>query len=316
MKNNWENNINIVGYVWNHNLSIRTTGENSKNPGTEFINGTIGIATDNDGLNIVNVRYTYETEVWAKSGKKNSKFGILKKIIDDNPVGSEKGLNNAMKVNLTATAAVNIFRGRDNEIVEGKTIAGGFINEGWRAGTQPGATFNFDMIITGVVDQEPEGRDPYVNLNGYVVDDYRQSLIPLQISCTGKDGVKYFQAQDASTNEPFITNVWGNIINTVQEVKTETKSAFGAPKVNSTPRTFRVWDVTGASEDSLEFDDESTLTAKEYKKMVEDYAEYKASEIKRIEEYEASRNSRGNGFPANGSESRPIAATSASDYKF
>jgi hypothetical protein len=40
------NEAHIEGYLYEHNLEMKETGPNSKNPGTPFISGTIGIVTD------------------------------------------------------------------------------------------------------------------------------------------------------------------------------------------------------------------------------------------------------------------------------
>ena len=41
------NTTHIEGLIYEHALESRVTGENSKNPGTPFIMGTLSIATDN-----------------------------------------------------------------------------------------------------------------------------------------------------------------------------------------------------------------------------------------------------------------------------
>ena len=38
------NRTRIEGYVYEHKLEKKISGENSKNPGTEFITGTLNIA--------------------------------------------------------------------------------------------------------------------------------------------------------------------------------------------------------------------------------------------------------------------------------
>lgn len=53
MKNRMINDIHVEGYLYEHNLEKRETGPNSKNPGTEYISGTIGIATDEAMNNVV-----------------------------------------------------------------------------------------------------------------------------------------------------------------------------------------------------------------------------------------------------------------------
>ena len=43
------NNVIVSGRVYDHSLAIKTTGATSKKPGTEYINGTLDVAVDNEG---------------------------------------------------------------------------------------------------------------------------------------------------------------------------------------------------------------------------------------------------------------------------
>lgn len=47
------NETKIEGYLYEHNLEMRESGPNSKNPGTPFIMGTISIATDEELTNVI-----------------------------------------------------------------------------------------------------------------------------------------------------------------------------------------------------------------------------------------------------------------------
>jgi hypothetical protein len=58
MKKKMENTTHIEGLLYEHKLEKRVTGENSKNPGTEYINGTLDIATDDAITNIVSIHFT------------------------------------------------------------------------------------------------------------------------------------------------------------------------------------------------------------------------------------------------------------------
>jgi hypothetical protein len=71
------NKTHIEGLLYQHSLSLKTSGENSKNPGTTFINGSIDVATDDACLNIVSVHFTYVTPKYAKSGSDNATFTTL-----------------------------------------------------------------------------------------------------------------------------------------------------------------------------------------------------------------------------------------------
>lgn len=47
------NTTHIEGILYEHDLTAKESGPNSKNPGTPFISGTISIATDDNVTNIV-----------------------------------------------------------------------------------------------------------------------------------------------------------------------------------------------------------------------------------------------------------------------
>ena len=68
MRNN-TNTQTIEGRIYQHNLQVRKVeNQASENYGKEFINGTIDVATDDAGMNILQVHYSYVTEI-TKSGK-------------------------------------------------------------------------------------------------------------------------------------------------------------------------------------------------------------------------------------------------------
>ena len=58
MKKTMINQTHIEGVLYEHDLTIKESGENSKNPGTKFISGTISIATDDAMTNIVPIHFT------------------------------------------------------------------------------------------------------------------------------------------------------------------------------------------------------------------------------------------------------------------
>jgi len=53
MKKKLINETHIEGYLYEHSLERKVTGDTSKNPGTEYIRGSISVATDNALTNIV-----------------------------------------------------------------------------------------------------------------------------------------------------------------------------------------------------------------------------------------------------------------------
>ena len=74
------NSEHIEGRVYQHNLELKTvSNQSSKNFGKQFINGTIEVATDEAGLNVVPVKFLYVTEMTAKGGKNKliAKYAII-----------------------------------------------------------------------------------------------------------------------------------------------------------------------------------------------------------------------------------------------
>lgn len=131
MKNNFINSTHIEGYVYESKLEKRTSGERSKNPGTEFITGVLNIATDNACTNIVPVHFTYVTPTTA-NGKPNATFATLSDIIDGK-IGAvmNGGKENAGKVRIDSAIGLNEFysdRSGKSELVSTKRNEGGFVH--------------------------------------------------------------------------------------------------------------------------------------------------------------------------------------------
>ena len=80
MKKNFTNQVHLEGILYNHSLEKKVTGENSKHPGTEYIRGSIDIATNDEMTNVVSVYFRYVTAM-TSTGKVMPTFGALEKII-------------------------------------------------------------------------------------------------------------------------------------------------------------------------------------------------------------------------------------------
>ena len=74
------NTTHIEGLLYNHTLEVKTTGAQSKNPGTQYIAGNVEIATDNGITNIVTVHFSFVTPT-TKKGTANATYAILNDII-------------------------------------------------------------------------------------------------------------------------------------------------------------------------------------------------------------------------------------------
>lgn len=129
MSKKMKNEAHVEGYVYEHKLEMKESGPNSKNPGTEFISGTLSVATDDEMLNVVQVHFTYVTAVTAK-GKANNTFNVLQSIID-NKIGSvmEHGKENAGKVRIDTAIGLNEWYDKDGNLVSVRRNEGGFVHQ-------------------------------------------------------------------------------------------------------------------------------------------------------------------------------------------
>lgn len=308
------NTTHIEGLVYDHKLEKKVSGKESKNPGTEFINGILNVATDDKGMNVVPVHFSYVTATTSKGGTNNT-YNALSRIIDENPSVVKVGRDNAMKVRIDSAIGLNEFYAdlKDEKPVCAKRNEGGFVhivNE-LDEDEKKRSYFETDMLITGVRDVEA---DPDRNLPakavvmGYAFD-FRNALLPVEYSVLNENGMKYFQKLDCSPANPTFTKVWGRQVS--QTIKTEIteESAFGEASVRIRETTNRDFVITGTSKVPYMWDDESTITAMEMKKALQDREIYLASVKKRQEDYQ---NSKSNGAAAK----TAMANTAASGYNF
>lgn len=313
------NRVHLEGRIFSHTLQKRVAGEQSKNPGTEYIGGVLNIATDEDGINVVPVRFTYVTAVYSKSGKPNDTYNVLTQIIENDITWEKNGKDQAPQIRVDGDIEVNDFMGRNGEMVEAKGVRGSFVHFangsfGLNKDENKRNTFEADMLIAAALPQEVEDGEDYLNLRGYVFA-YRNALVPVVFSIHNPAGIAYFEKCDISNENPLLTKVWGNIISTTQEIKTEVESAFGGSQVNITTRTLRAWEIAGCATEPYEWNDESTLTIKDFKQLLADREEVKAEAKRRAEERNSS--AAGAAFPsADNDAPKNPSPTSAMNFKF
>lgn len=291
------NSTHIEGWLYQHSLSLKVTGERSKNPGTQFINGNIDIATDDKMTNIVTVHFSYVTPTYTKSGSPNQTFNALQNIINGVTCNViEHGVDRAAKVRIDSQVGLNEFwsvrNNPEGEVVSQIRNEGGFLHVVQTIAAAEGLrdTFKTDMIVTGTRRIEADadrGREEKVEVKGYIFD-FRNALLPVTYYVYG-GGMDHFENLDASVNTPVFICVNGHQVSkTVTTVQKNENSGWGetfAQEVTSTQREFV---ITGAL-DPYDWDDESTITAQEYKEALQ-ARELTIAEIKtRQEEYEASR---------------------------
>lgn len=298
MKQKMNNASHIEGKLYQHDLTIKVTGDNSKNPGTEFISGNIEIATDDAGINIVPVHFTYVTAT-TSNGKSNATYGVLKNIIDKvYKTVMEDGADKAAMVRVDSAIGLNEFytdRNGKEELVSVKRNEGGFIhvtstleeNENKRN------TFDCDIIITNVRRTEPDEEKNIaekVIVKGAIFN-FRKDLLPVEFSVTHPKAMDYFEDLGVSASNPVFTRIRGNQISESIVRRIEEASAFGEPSVREYRSTKKDFVITWAQENPYDWDDESTITAQELKEAMAN-REIALAELKRRrDEYKASQGS-------------------------
>lgn len=293
---NMINATHIEGLVYESTLELRVSGENSKNPGTEFIMGNLNIATDNNCTNIVPVHFTYVTATTAK-GNSNATFGVLKDIIDGK-IGTvmTDGKEKAGKVRIDSAIGLNEFysdRNGKEELVSVKRNEGGFVHTTTTLATDEKArsTFTVDMVINGVTrveGDEEKGTKDKVNVRGCIFD-FRKAILPVEFSVTNARGMDYFEGLEASPKSPVFTKVWGRQVSTTVTNTKVDESGWGEANVQESTSTRRDWVITGSNTEPYAWDDEETVTGAELTEAMAQREMYLAGVKQRQDEYKASK---------------------------
>jgi hypothetical protein len=291
------NTCHIEGLLYEHKLELRESGPKSKNPGTQFIMGTVDIATDDKLTNVVSVHYTYVTEKTSK-GATNATFTTLKNIIDGK-FGSvmADGADKAVKLRIDSALALNEFyaeRDGVETLVSAKRNEGGFIHlaDSLNEDESARSTFKCDMLITGVkeVEANEELELPAKVIVKGAVFDFKNSLLPVEFSAVNPGAMNYFLSLDASNSNPTFTCVWGRQVSETVVRKIVEESAFGEDSVREVKNTRKDFVITGASKEPYAFDDEGFLTNAEVVEAVAARETYLATIKQRNEEYKAAKN--------------------------
>lgn len=290
------NTTHIEGYVYEHKLELKVTGEKSKHPGTEYITGDLMIATDDACLNIVPVHFSYVTAMTAQN-KSNATFSVLKSIIDKNiNTVMEQGKDRAGKVRIDSAVGLNDFytdRNGTEELVSAKRNEGGFVHsvDVLSDDEKKRSYFECDMLITGVSHVEPneERNLPEKVIVKGATFDFRNALLPVEFSAVQPNAMAYFESLGASNSNPIFTKVWGTQVSETIIRKIEEESAFGDVKVREVRSSHKDWVLTGALKVPYVWDDESTLTAAELTEAISNRETYLATVKQRSDEYKASK---------------------------
>lgn len=291
------NKTTLSGRIYEHNLAVKVTGETSKAPGTEYIGGTLDIATDEDCLNVVTVNFTYVTAT-TKAGSANATFTALKKIIDSGKTVVIDGKDAATMVTVNTALGLNDFytsQNGEDRLVSAKRNEGGFVTIVSKLpdGDDKKNHFEMDMLINGTrlveADEEKNIPNDYLIVKGAVFN-FRNSILPVEFIVKNPGGMKYFESLEASPQNLVFTKVWGNINSETIVTKKEEESAFGEPVVKEYTRSIKEWIITGTAKEPYEIGDSETgITTEEIKTAMADREVYLADVKKRQDEYQASK---------------------------
>ena len=301
------NETHIEGRIYEHDLALKVSGPNSKTPGTQFIGGSISIATDEECLNVVQVYFTYVVAT-TKSGATNNTFTTLKNVIDGvYKTVMKDGKDNATKVRIDSAVGLNDFyteKQGELELVSTKRNIGGFVHvtDSLADDENIRNTFKCDMLITGVTRKEAdeERNLPEKAIIKGCVFDFAGSILPVEFSATNPRAIDYFEGLEASSSNPTFTKVWGRQISEtiVREIREE--SAFGDASVREVKSTRKDFVITGAATEPYVWDDESTITAAELKEKIAARETHLATVKQRYMEYKSGQNAPAASAPAAG----------------
>ena len=307
MKKTMINQTHIEGVLYEHNLEAKVSGENSKNPGTPFIAGTISIATDDAMTNIVPIHFSYVTSTFG-SGKPNDTYTTLSNIVNGTfGTYMKDGADKAIKLRVDSALGLNEFfteRNGKEELVSAKRNEGGFVHkvDALDEDEKVRNTFKADMVITCVthVDGDDEKGLPEKCVVKGAIFDFRKSLMPVEFSATNPNAMRYFEGLEASQKNPVFTCVWGRQVSETIVKQIRTESAFGEDEVREVKNTRRDFVITGASKEPYLWDDESSITAAELNEAIQKREVDLAAMKKRQDEYRASKSAPKAAAPAAG----------------
>lgn len=296
MKTRLINATHIEGYVYEHDLELKVSGPNSKNPGTEFINGTLSIATDEEMTNVIPVHFSYVTAVTTNK-KPNATYTTLNAIIEGK-IGSvmEHGKENAGKVRIDSAIGLNEwydFRSQDEPLVSVKRNESGFVHQVTElCNENQRATFNTDVVITKVTRieaDEERGRAEKVIVRGCIFD-FRKQVLPVEFSVFMPKAMDYFENLGATPSSPVFTRVQGKQISQVVTREIKEESAFGDYSVREVKNSYKDFEINWAQVEPYEWDSEDTILASELSEAMQKREIYLAELKRNQEEYRESKN--------------------------
>lgn len=303
-----KNRVYLEGYLYDHSLQKKVTGPNSKNPGTEYINGKISVATDDACTNVVDVYYTYVVATTSKGGP-NATYKTLSDIIDGvHKTYMSAGKDNALKVRVDTAIALNEWYDKNDELVSVKRNEGGFIHVVTALNEDEGARniFDVDIILTSTrnVEADEDRNLPEKLIIKGAIFNFRNEVLPVEFSVINPKAISYFESLGISKNNVVFTRIKGRQISETITRTIVEEGAFG-DSVREVTNTRKDSVVTWAMGDPYEFDTEDTILASDFAKSIQNRETALAALKQRSDEYKEAKEA---------TVSAPVASTSGFDF--
>lgn len=235
--------------------------------GETKIYGSILVATDAKGLNIVEAHFMPQAKLTSK-GKENKNYSTLKKIIEEKNTIEKVGLNKASAIKINGNLTVNSYYKMNTAnseplLVEETQIKGSFIEFDNKAADIPSCGFNLQCLIQNISQElsitgEETGRE---DVRIQVFDDYKKIFMPMLLKVENPEYIAYINS--AYTPMESYTILSGVVnIRTIERNEDDGQMAFGeSAKVNK-PKTFTEFMITGGK-----LPEEMNMTEEEMEKV-------------------------------------------------
>lgn len=261
------NKIAVKGYVFSHELEIRTYKNPDKsNFGERYINGHMNIAIDDDAVKTVPVYVNFLNEK-KKNGDTNESFTILEGLINNDTTVVSKGKDNALCLDIQGRVEDNTFYSVRNEsLVETQRLCASFIHV-QNSSFKGNAAWQTDTLVYAYTEIEPENDEVYGEIKGYAFN-YRNEFVPVKYRVTKESGgMDYFASKEISANNPFLARIAGFYNVTTVTSNKSVEMEFGVASIEPTSYSRETWDVSGIMGTPYDFGDESVMTMDDVKRL-------------------------------------------------
>lgn len=317
----FQNDVTFTGYVFSMNFRTGVSRTTSKwHPNEAYISGNLHVATDDNATNVVPINFfVYEKRNNRDGGAvPNETYQTLKQLMDM-PTFETAGTS-APKVRISGSVDTNDFYStRTSSMVSAQRVSGRFVHIATPGLNVTPAGFDVNTIVTSTVEREEEGRDPFLDVRGYVFNYNGSRIFPVRFECRDQGGIDFLLGLDASSSNPVAVNLWGEIQTTLivkqNEAEEAAVSGFGVrPTISGNQvSTLRSWVITGADTSGLsEFGTTDVFSSVGLKKLIDE----RNVRLEQLKQSGIERASGGAGFQTAKPAAKPRAAakTSAEIY--